>query len=430
MIIKFTARRVRAYSVLMIGVAATPALAQNNQTPAPAPTLIPGLEHYSLPPGPGTRVTQPATPPPVVRTVPAPTPTPTPTPTPARTPTASPSTVTPPPRATATQPVSGLPPQPRPVPTPPPVTAPTPAPTEAPTAEAPTAEAPTAEAPPPVAVPPVIEPLPPAPAATPEPQMDRGFRLYGWQAIAAIGGGAGALFLLGWLTFLYLRRREEERDEPAPERQAHIVFDLHAADAPPVLPTRAPPPPPPPPPLSSPPPSYPPSTTMASARATLDVEFLPKRAGTNLLSAAVEYDISVTNSGEAEARAVKAEVRILSANTEQDRILQALFASPIETSAIATFDVPPGETAIISGMAMMPKETLSVMTVEGRALFVPVLGINLLYEWEGGSGQTATSFVIGIDRGEGAKLAPFRLDGASRMRDDISQIPYTVSVRR
>ena len=84
----------------------------------------------------------------------------------------------------------------------------------------------------------------------------------------------------------------------------------------------------------------------------------------------------------------------------------------------------------LDGMAMMPKEMLNVMTVEGRSLFVPVLAINLRYEWDGGSGQTATSYVIGIDRGEGAKLAPFRLDGASRMRDDVSQIPYTVSMRR
>lgn len=169
---------------------------------------------------------------------------------------------------------------------------------------------------------------------------------------------------------------------------------------------------------------------MASTRATLDIEFRPKRAGTNLLSAAVEYEILVTNSGEARARGVAADVRILSAGVEQDGIIRALFANPIEKSPIAPFDVPPGETAILSGMAMMPKETLSVMTAGGRALFVPVLAVNLLYEWEGGSGQTATSYVIGIDRGEGAKLAPFRLDGTSRMRDDISQIPYTVSARR
>jgi hypothetical protein len=172
------------------------------------------------------------------------------------------------------------------------------------------------------------------------------------------------------------------------------------------------------------------ATSPASARAALDIEFRPKRAGTNILSAAVEYHILVTNSGDAPARGVTPDVRILTAGADQDAILQALFAAPIEKPVVAPFDLPPGGTATFEGMAMMPKGMLNVMTVEGRMLFVPVLAINLAYEWDGGSGQTASSHVVGINRGEGAKLAPFRLDGVSRMRDDISQIAYTVSVRR
>jgi hypothetical protein len=84
----------------------------------------------------------------------------------------------------------------------------------------------------------------------------------------------------------------------------------------------------------------------------------------------------------------------------------------------------------LSGMAMMPKEMLSTMTVQGRVLFVPVLAINLLYDRDGEAGQTAASFVIGIDRGEGAKMAPFRLDAGPRMQADVTTLPYTVAVRR
>jgi hypothetical protein len=290
----------------------------------------------------------------------------------------------------------------------------------------------------------------PTSEATPAaPDIDHGYRLQGWQAYAAIGGGAATLFLLGWLTYLWLRRREEVVDEPAPERRSHTVFDLGAADTPPALPPRsvvpeapvappqAPPPQTPPPPTPSPaeeaaPPTPPPPLTapQVSTRPRLDIELKPKRAGTNLLSAAVEYQILVTNAGDAPARMVMTDVRILTAGAEQDAILQALFASSIEKPVTAPFEVQPGETATLDGMAMMPKEALNVMTVEGRTLFVPILSINLLYAWEGGSGQTAASYVIGIDRGAGAKLAPFRLDGASRMRDDISRIPYTVSARR
>jgi hypothetical protein len=147
-----------------------------------------------------------------------------------------------------------------------------------------------------------------------------------------------------------------------------------------------------------------------------------------LLSAAVEYDISVRNIGDSAARAVRLEVRLLSASAQQDALLNNLFAAPIERPTVAPFDLPPGSAIELGGMAMLPKESLSVMTVEGRALFVPVVAINALYQWEGGAGQAARSFVIGIDRGAGAKLAPFRLDAAARMHDAVSQLPYTVSV--
>jgi hypothetical protein len=300
----------------------------------------------------------------------------------------------------------------------------------------------------------------PSPAA---PVLDREYWLNGWQAYAAIGGGAATLFLLGWLTFLWLRRREDIADEPAPERQASTTFDLGAADVSPSLPPRpvapapapqSPSPPPRPSPHQEPPPAGPsspealpvqPESLSAAtqevpapqvsaqevlARARLDIELKPKRAGTNLLSAAVEYQILVTNAGEVPARLVTTDVRILTAGAEQDAVLKAVFAAPIEKPVTAPFDIAPGETATLDGMAMMPREMLNVMTVEGRALFVPVLAINLSYGWEGGAGQTASSHVIGINRGEGAKMAPFRVDGPPRMYENVIQLAYTVSVRR
>ena len=169
---------------------------------------------------------------------------------------------------------------------------------------------------------------------------------------------------------------------------------------------------------------------MALARARLDIELKAKRAGTNLLSAAVEYQILITNAGDAPARQVTTDVRILTAGSEQDAILKALFAAAIEKPVTAPFDVAPGETATLDGMAMVPREMLNVMNIEGRALFIPMLAINLRYEWEGGTGQTASSFVIGIERGEGAKMAPFRVDGPPRMHGNVSELAYTVSVRR
>ena len=252
-----------------------------------------------------------------------------------------------------------------------------------------------------------------------------------------------------------VRRRRLAEDDDYPVRDTpHETFDLGVAPLDPgqlrKRPTAAPAPTPtieplpfapPPTPAPSPPvigeplpfedrPSPPPIVWArpAAARATLEIELSPKRAGTNLLSAAVEYDISVRNIGDAAARAIRLDVRLLSASAQQDDLLNSLFAAPIERPTVAPFDLPPGATIELGGMAMLPKESLSVMTVEGRALFVPVLAINALYQWEDGAGQAARSFVIGIDRGAGAKLAPFRLDAAARMHDTVSQLPYTVSV--
>jgi len=222
---------------------------------------------------------------------------------------------------------------------------------------------------------------------------------------------------------------------PVPKRGKHAIFDLGAVASelpPPLVP-----------PADTPPgqsveaerapavqPPAPPTPPAPTARATLDIELYAKRAGTNLLSAAVEYDIVVRNTGTAIAKGVQADVRLLSAGAEQDALIGTLFASPIERSITPAFDLPPRAAIELSGMAMMPKEQVSVMAVQDRRLFVPVLTVNFLYEWDGGEGQTAISYVVGIERGDSAKLTPFRLDGTPRMHEGVSTLPYTVSVRR
>jgi hypothetical protein len=243
---------------------------------------------------------------------------------------------------------------------------------------------------------------------------------------------------------------------PPPKRGAHAIFDLGAVAAPPEpsmlapepsmlapepsmlvpeptpqpsprVPSRAAPPPSPPPPPPPPPPA-PPLVTVG--RPQLDIELRPRRAGTNLTSAAVDYEIVVRNTGGMTARQVRLDVRLLSAGAQQDEWIKGLFAEPIQRPITAPFDLPPNGAIEMSGMALAPRDTLNVMTVEGRALFVPVLTINLLYDWQGAAGQVATSHVIGIDRGEGAKMAPFRLDSGARMHEGVTSLPYTISVRR
>jgi len=208
-----------------------------------------------------------------------------------------------------------------------------------------------------------------------------------------------------------LYRRRSMRDE-APEDNA-------PAAVPPPAPTPAP---------------LPPAPAVQAApapRARVAIALEVKRAGTNLLSAAVEYRVVLSNTGEIDARAIALDLRLFGVDAVLERTLDALFAAPIERAVVARFDLAAGATVALEGTAMLPRNMMPPLAVQGigedRALFVPVMTVALDYAWDGGSGRSAASFVVGLDRGADAKLGPFRLDGPPRMYDRVRHLPFTVS---
>ena len=91
---------------------------------------------------------------------------------------------------------------------------------------------------------------------------------------------------------------------------------------------------------------------------------------------------------------------------------------------VPPFDLAPGGEIELSGMAMLPREQLNVMTIEGKPWFVPVLAMKAEYRWGenvGAPGVATAAHMIGIDRGEGAKMAPFRLDGGPHMHPEVAE---------
>jgi LPXTG-motif cell wall-anchored protein len=433
--------------MLLAAVVVLPGMAAAQSTGSP-PQSIPDLGGFSLPPKPKPTPTPPPSGPvvaPFSRPTPIPTFAPTPAPAPAPTPSA---TVTPPPVATtrpATAPTAT--PTPRATPrtgTPAPQATPAPAPAAA------TPSAPTATATPE----PVPTPLPTATAAAPAEQPSGGWSS---NTLVAIGVAVLALLAGGW--FLFGRRRREEEyyeEEVAAPVAPPVAPPRPAPRAPAPAPAPAPVPEPAPAPaapsglltiplrriaegLQPPQPPAPPlpaglvtvrapqsrARSLEASQPELEIVLIPQRAGTDpSMSAAIEYSIVIRNNGRGNARDVRFGIYMTSASARQAADLQTIFANPVEQPVVAPFEIQPGGQVELSGTAMLPRANLNVMTIDGKPWFVPVLAMKAEYRWGenvGAPGTATAAHMIGINRGEGAKLAPFRLDGEPRMHPKVAE---------
>ena len=336
------------------------------QTPAPTPTVpVPAPAVIVLPT-------------PTATATPEPTPTPAVTPTPAPTPTATPSpAATPTPRATPTA-----------IPTP--VATPEPSATAAPTPFAPPSPAPS-PAPAPVAA------ASPAPAARPvAPPAEGG----GWEPWL-LGGGAAILLVLLWLRY--------QRDAPVEPAEAEPD---HAAAAPPM-----------PPPLR---PGVP--------GRWLTVTLRPVRAGLNMITAVADCEITVVNGGDAPAEAIRAALVLIAAHGGQSDQIDAANAEPIARPVVPAFALAPGESRTFRSVAAAPLDTLPTMLAGGRAggreMLVPLVVLNLQHRDAAGiEHRTSQAFVLGVERVDSSKLAPFWLDSV-RMIDQVAARASGATLRR
>ncbi|HEU4960835.1 MAG TPA: hypothetical protein VFT56_10540 [Sphingomonas sp.] len=185
-------------------------------------------------------------------------------------------------------------------------------------------------------------------------------------------------------------------------------------------------------PSSPPPPPPPPSRRVpgSTARPRLEIAFTPRRAGANLTSAAVDYELVVRNAGDAPAGDVRVRVELVTAGEQHDAALQALFADAAERPSAPPFGLAPGEERRLRALAMLPRDAISVVSVKGRPMFVPIVGVDTRYRWPDGEGQSAESFVVGIVPNAGERMRPFWLDVPPRMFDAVTAHPHVVSVKQ
>ena len=187
-----------------------------------------------------------------------------------------------------------------------------------------------------------------------------------------------------------------------------------AAAAPKFLEPRAKTPPPPP----------------MPARARLTCDLRPLRAGLNLLSATVECEMVVTNTGTAPAEGIRAGIALLTAHADQDVDLAAFNAAPVVRPATPPFTLAPGETRTIRTVTAIARDAIRTMTAANRPMFVPVVATNILYVTAGDDAQAARAWVVGIERVDSAKLAPFWLDAPARMYTTVAARPHAVTFDR
>ncbi|HEX8526072.1 MAG TPA: hypothetical protein VF689_03740, partial [Allosphingosinicella sp.] len=234
------------------------------------------------------------------------------------------------------------------------------------------------------------EPAAPAPAATPAPKAESQGSSF-WLYLLPIG--AAALALLAWRR----RRRtaaealvEAEPLAPAPPRPAPIP------------------------------------------RPWLEIELKAERAASTDDEASVEFEMILHNAGKSSARNIRINARMFNASREQDKEIGAFFKTKGDGRRTHVIpELPDGERGRIEGTVTMPRDEMRALKVNEQLLFIPVVGINVVYDWGNGrTGQTSKSYVIGRELGqESEKMGAFRLDLGPRIYRTVGQRQHSLAKR-
>jgi hypothetical protein len=253
--------------------------------------------------------------------------------------------------------------------------------------------------PPPAAgVPPLSEAQPVQPQASAPVQAGPQGRSWLWPA----AGGALLLLLLAAAAFLLRRRRSEAEREQARDSAREEIGGVLVAE-PKAEPQAAAEPPP-------------------APRPWLELDIAPDRAAATESEAYVHYALTLTNRGDSPALNIRIDPRLFNAGAEGE--MMAFFQGPIhEESGSPHVVIPPGGSLKLNGQVAMPKAELREIELGGRRIFVPMVAINVAYDWAGGgSGRTSRSWLVGREAEVPTeKMGPFRLDLGPRIYRSVGR---------
>jgi hypothetical protein len=363
-------RRAAAFAILILVPAGSALLAQETNTVVGPPQV----KDFQLP---GQRTTPPAPAPAPTTTAPAPTPAPTVT------------TLAPTPAARTGRPTASAPAR-RPAPAPA-ARSETPAPVVTAPVSAPVQTAPT-----PVEAAPAATPAPaPAPLAIPPAAENPRSLLWLWVVLGAIVAALAAFAFFG-------RRRRSEEELELSHRDA--LAGALVTDRP------------------APQPDPEPAAPAEPPRAWLELDIVPERASATDRETIVNYELVLRNTGGAEAGNIRIDPRMFNANEE--RAIADFFAGPIHAhSGSPHVTIQPGAELRLETITGMPKEEVKAIEVQGRSIFVPMIAINVAYDWEGGgAGRSSKSWLVGREaETPSARMGPFRLDLGPRIYRQVGR---------
>jgi len=167
-------------------------------------------------------------------------------------------------------------------------------------------------------------------------------------------------------------------------------------------------------------------------RPWIEIELKAERAASTDSEAWVEFELVLHNTGKSPARNIRVNARMLNAGREQDKEIGAFFRTKGEGRKTHTIgDLPPGERGLVQGSVSMPREEMRALQLNDQLLFIPVLAVNVLYDWgEGRTGQTSKSYVVGRELGDQSqKMGAFRLDLGPRIYRTVGQREHSLAKR-
>ena len=174
----------------------------------------------------------------------------------------------------------------------------------------------------------------------------------------------------------------------------------------------------------------PPPTGIVSTRLRpwLEIEFNPVRAVVDEEKAAIQFELSVFNSGSAPASSVLVEACMINAGPTQDQQIRSFFENPVAKGERIPI-IAPMQRVGLKTAVLLPRDQVRTIEIEGRQLFVPLVAFNALYAWSRGEGQSSVSYLVGKQT-KGEKLAPFRLDLGPRMFRNLAAREHQLRLRK